>query len=103
MTQRRLRDPLHTYMWVAAGEDREHHSNFWDRITPEMLEKFADMIIKDCCHIAELKEQGLQGYKEEYSVGWYIRGAFGVKPDEPKFKPKKIKPWTSWPRGKDNN
>lgn len=97
---RALKDPLQLLMWVAAGEDHESHISYWDKLTPEIIEKFAEMIVADCCLIAEKKEQGLGGYRREYSVGWYIRGHFGIKPDEPKFIPKQHKPWTEWPKSK---
>lgn len=42
-------------------------------------EKFAELIVKECAKIAELKEQGSNEYDPNVSVGWYIRQHFGVE------------------------
>ena len=50
-------------------------------------EKFAELIIRECARIGELKEQGASGfdaggnhvpvYNPDISVGWYMRKHFG--------------------------
>ena len=42
-------------------------------------EKFAQLIVKECAMIGELKEQGSNDYDHEISVGWYMRQHFGVE------------------------
>jgi len=45
----------------------------------EATEKFAQLIVKECAMIGELKEQGSNDYDHEISVGWYMRQHFGVE------------------------
>ena len=49
-------------------------------ITQKTLEKFAELIIRECSNIGEMKEQGYSQYDPDTSVGWYMRQHFGVKP-----------------------
>lgn len=49
-------------------------------ITQKTLEKFAELIIRECSNIGEMKEQGYSQYDTDTSVGWYMRQHFGVKP-----------------------
>ena len=49
-------------------------------ITQKTLEKFAELIIRECANIGEMKEQGYSQYDPDTSVGWYMRQHFGVKP-----------------------
>lgn len=44
-------------------------------------EKFAELIIRECARIGELKEQGSSEYDPSVSVGWYMKQYFGVKND----------------------
>jgi hypothetical protein len=46
---------------------------------PTKLEKFAQLIVKECAMIGELKEQGSNDYDHKISVGWYMRQHFGVE------------------------
>ena len=41
--------------------------------------KFAELIVKECARIGELKEQGFSEYDPNTSVGWYMRQHFGVE------------------------
>ena len=41
-------------------------------------EKFAELIVRECSLIGELKEQGSSEYDPNMSVGWYMRKHFGV-------------------------
>jgi len=45
----------------------------------EFMEKFAEMIVRECACIGELKEQGSAEYDPDFSVGYYMRQHFGVK------------------------
>ena len=49
-------------------------------ITQKTLEKLAELIIRECSNIGEMKEQGYSQYDPDTSVGWYMRQHFGVKP-----------------------
>jgi hypothetical protein len=52
--------------------------DYWPFFTEE-LEKFTELIVRECADIAEAKEQGDVDYNWDMSVGWYIRQHFGVK------------------------
>jgi hypothetical protein len=43
------------------------------------LERFAELIVRECARIGELKEQGYSEYDPDISVGWYMRQHFGVE------------------------
>jgi hypothetical protein len=64
--------------------ERESHIDVYglglDRVKWEAaLEKFAELIVKECARIGELKEQGYEDYDPNLSVGWYMKQHFGVK------------------------
>ena len=42
-------------------------------------EKFAELIVRECARIGELKEQGSADYDTDISVGWYMKQHFGVE------------------------
>ena len=42
--------------------------------------KFAELIVRECARIGELKEQGYEDYDPDLSVGWYMKQHFGVEP-----------------------
>jgi hypothetical protein len=44
----------------------------------QVAERFAELIVKECARIGELKEQGYSEYDPDISVGWYMRQHFGV-------------------------
>ena len=41
--------------------------------------KFAELIVRECARIGELKEQGYEDYDPNLSVGWYMKQYFGVE------------------------
>ena len=45
----------------------------------EEVEKFVELIVRECAKIGELKEQGYGDYDPDVSVGWYMRKHFGVE------------------------
>jgi len=45
-----------------------------------VYEKFAELIVRECARIGELKEQGYEDYDPDLSVGWYMKQHFGVEP-----------------------
>jgi hypothetical protein len=48
-------------------------------ITYDELEKFAELIVRECAQIGELKEQGFSEYDPDISVGHYMRQHFGIE------------------------
>ena len=48
-------------------------------IPAEFMEKFAELIVRECARIGELKEQGFSEYDPYMSVGHYMRQHFGVE------------------------
>jgi hypothetical protein len=44
-----------------------------------VYEKFAELIVRECARIGELKEQGYEEYDPDLSVGWYMKQHFGVE------------------------
>jgi hypothetical protein len=44
-----------------------------------VYEKFAELIVRECGRIGELKEQGYEDYDPDLSVGWYMKQHFGVE------------------------
>jgi hypothetical protein len=59
------------YFWQNIRHNRE--------LQDKVDEKFAELIVKDCARIGELKEQGSAEYDPDTSVGHYMRLHFGVK------------------------
>jgi hypothetical protein len=41
---KRMREPFHTLMWKASIG----YNDSWSQIDPEVLEKFAELIVKEC-------------------------------------------------------
>lgn len=54
------------------GSDREYIGDFDWR-------QFAELIVRECARIGELKEQDHADYDPDTSVGWYMRQHFGVE------------------------
>ena len=42
-------------------------------------EKFAELIVRECANIGDMKEQGYSQYDPDTGVGWYMRQHFGFK------------------------
>ena len=45
---RRMREPFHTLMWKASIG----YNDSWSQVDPEVLEKFAESIVRECAGIA---------------------------------------------------
>ena len=54
------------------GSDREYIGDFDWR-------QFADLIVRECARIGELKEQDHEDYDPDISVWWYMMQHFGVE------------------------
>lgn len=48
-------------------------------IQGDNFQMFAELIVRECARIGELKEQGYSEYDPDISVGWYMRQHFGVE------------------------
>lgn len=51
----------------------------FDYANEYMVQRFAELIVRECARIGELKEQGYSDYSPNISVGWYMRQHFGVE------------------------
>jgi len=60
----------------AGLDDADFPIENWDNVP---LAKFAELIVRECARIGELKEQGYSEYDPTVSVGWYMKQYFGVK------------------------
>ena len=47
---RRMREPFHTLMWKASIG----YNDSWSQVDPEVLEKFAELIIRECAELFKL-------------------------------------------------
>ena len=45
---RRMREPFHTLMWKASIG----YNDSWRQVDPEVLEKFAELIVRECANTA---------------------------------------------------
>lgn len=43
----RMREPFHTLMWKASVG----YNDSWSQVDPEVLEKFAELIVRECIAI----------------------------------------------------
>ena len=66
---RRMREPFHTLIWKASIG----YNDSWSQVDPEVLEKFAELIVRECADIGDLYEGG------EYQVRTQILAHFGVE------------------------
>ena len=44
MNNRRMREPFHTLIWKASIG----YNDSWSQVDPEVLEKFAELIVREC-------------------------------------------------------
>jgi hypothetical protein len=42
-----MREPFHTLIWKASVG----YNDSWSQVDPEVLEKFAESIVQECCNI----------------------------------------------------
>jgi len=64
---KRMREPFHTLMWKASIG----YNDSWSQIDPEVLEKFAELIVQECANVAA-DHEAIDIYEE-------IRDHFGVE------------------------
>jgi hypothetical protein len=63
---------------TASAAFPSGQNNSWETQV-NFMEKFAELIVRECSRIGELKEQGSSEYDPNMSVGWYMRKHFGVE------------------------
>lgn len=49
MNKRRIREPFHTLIWKASIG----YNDSWSQVDPEVLEKFAELIVRECVQSIE--------------------------------------------------
>ena len=57
---------------------QKNYGYYWIE-SADGIEKFAELIVRECARIGELKEQGYEDYDPDLSVGWYMKQHFGVE------------------------
>ena len=59
---KRMREPFHTLMWKASIG----YNDSWSQIDPEVLEKFAELIVQECIDIIAPYTVRMRRPGEEY-------------------------------------
>lgn len=73
---KRMREPFHTLMWKASIG----YNDSWSQIDPEVLEKFAELLIRECAGILVKEvEVALDASGNPVSPEDFIKEHFGVK------------------------
>ena len=71
--------------WRATSDEVAHLNRMHNRAISHdeqmdvFEQKFAELIVRECAKIGELKEQGYGDYDPDISVGWYMRKYFGIE------------------------
>jgi len=72
---RRMKEPFHTLIWKASIG----YNDSWSQVDPEVLEKFAELIVKECAKIVEDSTWNLpHGYKAVDQAN-LVKKHFGVE------------------------
>ena len=82
---KRMREPFYTLMWKASIG----YNDGWSQIDPEVLEKFAELIVKECAQVLLANKTPLtKDYDDEWYAGYncamnnsiyYIHEHFGIE------------------------
>ena len=74
-----MKEPFHTIMWKASIG----YNDSWSQVDPEVLEKFAELIVRECVDkIKNADMTDLEGPDPDdvlWLVGKQIREHFGVE------------------------
>jgi len=71
---RRMREPFHTLIWKASVG----YNDSWSQVDPEVLEKFAELIVRECAGIYDKIDNGNQHLgTDDYLLA--LRKHFGGK------------------------
>lgn len=52
----RMREPFHTLIWKAS----EGYNDSWSQVDPEVLEKFAELIVQECVKVCMAEREAHQ-------------------------------------------
>lgn len=81
MNERRMREPFHTLMWKASIG----YNDSWSQVDPEVLEKFAELIVRQCMDLVKdcyaEPESGQSPY-QTVCASTLIEDHFGVTENE---------------------
>lgn len=69
---KRMREPFYTLMWKASIG----YNDSWSQIDPEVLEKFAELIVRECSKYIEDK---FDFCGDEIIIAEKLREHFGVE------------------------
>ena len=59
---KRMKEPFHTIMWKASIG----YNDSWSQVDPEVLEKFAELIIEEC--IKQVNKDHRPGGRESWDI-----------------------------------
>jgi hypothetical protein len=62
---KRMREPFHTLMWKASIG----YNDSWSQIDPEVLEKFAELIVEECAKLNKHQSYELMGVIADVEEG----------------------------------
>ena len=68
---KRMKEPFHTIMWKASIG----YNDSWSQVDPEVLEKFAELIVRECMKVS----RGADGLDATHEAWYLIKKHFGVK------------------------
>ena len=74
---KRMREPFHTLMWKASIG----YNDSWSQVNPEVLEQFAELIIRQCSEICLSNQfDGAEHYNNgSVSCSELIKHHFGIE------------------------
>ena len=75
MMNRRMREPFHTLMWKASIG----YNDSWSQVDPEVLEKFAESIVRECLEQVRDEVQYEYDWKLADAVTKRVLEHFGVE------------------------
>ena len=69
MNKHRMREPFHTLIWKASIG----YNDSWSQVDPEVLEKFAELIVKQCIRLCDQvdivgADECIDNIKEHFGV-----------------------------------
>ena len=73
---KRMREPFHTLIWKASIG----YNDSWSHVDPEVLEKFAELIVTECLKVVDTRYNGLSD-KDSIRLFKMIEDHVGMKID----------------------
>lgn len=74
MNKRRMREPFHTLIWKASIGSNDS----WSQVDPEVLEKFAELIVRECMKVGDMLNSA-DGMYDQFLPSEMIAKHFGVE------------------------